>query len=313
MKRHPLRAVSLFSGAGGFDLGAQQAGIETVLAVEWAPDAAATYRAAFPHTVLHTGDVRDQDFDAVGHVDIVFGSPPCQPFSAGGQHRGRVDPRDMIPAFIEAVRVMQPRAFVMENVPGLATRPHDAYLSSVLQRLAMLGYSVNWTVLDAVGFGVPQRRRRWFCAGFSAPETARMFGWPRERGDRVAIGEALDDMHDLLPVSLIVSRRVAAWAAGTEYSPIAVKHEVMGWNAPAHTVTANWRRGGYYGLVYTPRGLRRIGPRAAARLQGFPDDWPWYGSASSVSVQVGNAVPPPMGYAVMSAVVSALRSVPLIT
>ena len=250
----PLRAVSLFSGAGGLDLGARQTGVETVLAVECARDPAATYHAAFPSVVLHVGDVREQDFTVIGPVDIVHGSPPCQPFSgaAGHRGRGRKDPRDMVPAFVEAIRTMRPQAFVIENVPGLAQRRNASYWSSVLQRLASLGYSVNYAVLDAVGFGVAQYRKRLFCVGFADESVARMFVWPRPRDERVTIGDVLIGGYDLLPVSPVVARRVAAWAAGTEYSPIAAKHEVMSWNDPAHTVTSNWRRGGYYGLVYGP-------------------------------------------------------------
>ncbi|MBL8673705.1 MAG: DNA cytosine methyltransferase, partial [Rhodospirillales bacterium] len=121
-----MRSVELFAGAGGMAIGVSRAGFQPVAVIERDPYACDTIRenqaAGLPpmaHWPLTQGDVRDVDYGALGRVDLVSGGPPCQPFSLGGKHRGRLDARDMFPEAVRAIRGLRPKAFIFENVRGL--------------------------------------------------------------------------------------------------------------------------------------------------------------------------------------------------
>jgi DNA (cytosine-5)-methyltransferase 1 len=136
-----MRSVELFTGAGGLALGLERAGFRSSLMVEWDDHAYATIKAnsdvggPTSRWPLRHCDVRDVGFDALGEVDLVAGGPPCQPFSIAGKHRGYNDPRDMWPHAIRAVREACPRAFLFENVRGLARASFSTYLQYIVERL----------------------------------------------------------------------------------------------------------------------------------------------------------------------------------
>lgn len=144
-------------------LGLHAAGIKTVMAVEIMADAAATYQSIFADVEVRREDIRSVDFKSWRGVDVVAGGPPCQPFSIGGLRRGRSDQRDFLPEFVRAVLEVRPRAFVMENVPGLAS--FGPYLDTVLAPLRELYTIAQPQVINAADFGVPQQRRRLIIAG----------------------------------------------------------------------------------------------------------------------------------------------------
>jgi DNA (cytosine-5)-methyltransferase 1 len=198
-----MRSVELFAGAGGLARGCELAGFRAEAVVEWDRWACDTIREnqAADHPLVRSwnvieGDVRGVDWDAVvgGPVTLVAGGPPCQPFSMGGKSRAADDPRDMFPAAAEAVRRLQPAAFILENVKGLTRSAFAAYYQYTLLRLAHpemtsrpdeawadhfrrlqaehasassdLRYTVLPTVVNAADYGVPQQRRRVFIIGF---------------------------------------------------------------------------------------------------------------------------------------------------
>lgn len=201
-----LRSIELFTGAGGLALATHLTGFQHVNLYEWNDDACATLRANAQRVAVKDighwkskvveGDVRQADFSALGMIDLVGGGPPCQPFSLAGKHSGMEDERDMIPQFIRAVREATPRAFIMENVKGLARKSFATYLNfsnlqltypeiarhrgeawdKHLARLQQhhtsrsvasgLKYNVVQGVLNAANYGVPQCRERIFLVGF---------------------------------------------------------------------------------------------------------------------------------------------------
>jgi DNA (cytosine-5)-methyltransferase 1 len=190
-----LTTVDLFAGAGGLSLGFAREHFEVVAAVEHDAGSAATYRASHgaAGVKLHEQDICEVDFRQYrGQLDAVIGGPPCQPWSLGGLRRGQADPRDGIPQFARALHEASPRAFVLENVAGLAkgeTRltfelivhvlagelPLAELLGNQVDEGARLDYDITWRVLQAADYGVPQNRQRLFIAG--AREGVR-FSWP---------------------------------------------------------------------------------------------------------------------------------------
>ncbi len=168
-------AVDLFAGVGGLSLGFEQAGFDVVAAVEIDPIHAATHKFNFPNCAVICRDIRTlagRDIRNVAglrdrNVDVVFGGPPCQGFSLIGQ-RVLDDPRNsLVFHFLRLIGELKPRAFVMENVPGMVAGAHTQLLSELIDRFARLGYKVRQPhrILNAANFGVPQNRRRLFLLG----------------------------------------------------------------------------------------------------------------------------------------------------
>lgn len=161
-----MRAVSLFSGAGGMDKGFEDSGFRTTLACEVDASAAATWRRNFRGR-MHHGDVRLLlPTLERGMADIVFGGPPCQGYSVAG----KMDPNDprsaLVFSFLEAVGRVRPSLFVMENVDALARLDKwKGTLADIRGMAAATGYSTCVEVLDAADFGVPQARKRMFVWG----------------------------------------------------------------------------------------------------------------------------------------------------
>ena len=166
-----FRAVSLFSGCGGMDLGFAGAGFEVVRAIDLDPAAAAVHAANFGAPAVRS-DVTGTDFAAwrreLGPVDVVLGGFPCQGFSKAGPKRAD-DPRNgLYRAMLGAVRELRPACFVAENVEGLAQNFGGRYLEQISGDFGRLGYQVAVALIDAIGYSVPQHRRRIFFVGTAA-------------------------------------------------------------------------------------------------------------------------------------------------
>jgi len=173
-RKRPI-AIDLFAGVGGLTLGFEQAGFDVAAAVEFDPIHAATHELNFPECTVICRDVRTlsgKEIRAAAGlgdrtIDVVIGGPPCQGFSLIG-HRVLDDPRNsLVFHFLRLVGELKPRAFVMENVPGMATGTHTELLRQLVERFERLGYKVRQPhqILNAANFSVPQDRRRLFLLG----------------------------------------------------------------------------------------------------------------------------------------------------
>ena len=198
-----IRSVELFTGAGGLALGLEKVGCHHLAMVEFNAQACDTirYNVANQQQLakdwkLYQSDVRDIRYNEIAQsVDLVAGGPPCQPFSMGGKAKGRMDSRDMFPEAVRAVRELQPRYFVFENVKGLLRESFASYFNYIILQLSFptvvrhekedwiehlarlekiqtsghfpdLSYRVVYRLLDAADYGVPQHRHRVFIVGF---------------------------------------------------------------------------------------------------------------------------------------------------
>jgi len=166
--------VSLFAGCGGSSLGYSAAGYRELLAVELDPKAAEVFRLNFPDVPVHVGDVRELPVDKAtesaglsgpGELDLLDGSPPCQGFSLAGKRRFW-DPRnELYNEFVRFLEGLEPKAFVMENVPGMAKGKMKAVFADAMRKLKNAGYKVKCGILDARWYGVPQERERLIWIG----------------------------------------------------------------------------------------------------------------------------------------------------
>lgn len=173
-------AISLFTGAGGMDIGLEQAGFVSLCQVEWDGCACETLIANRPnffrHSALIQGDIRQmptwmilrESGLYVGEAHLVCGGPPCQGFSTSNtkSHHGTYDSRnDLVFEFVRVVREAQPRFFVFENVPGFRSFSDGKYMAHFLEAAFGSGYELVYGLVNAVEYGVPQRRCRFICMG----------------------------------------------------------------------------------------------------------------------------------------------------
>lgn len=163
-----LTAISLFSGAGGMDVGFKRAGFKVLAANEMDAFACKTYRANHPESELFEGDVNQyiEQLGAFRGVDVVFGGPPCQGFSVAGK-MDLDDPRSqLVFSFVRVVKAVRPQAFIMENVKALASlEKFQKIREELFRHFSQLGYSVSMNVLNAKDYGSAQNRERVFFIG----------------------------------------------------------------------------------------------------------------------------------------------------
>lgn len=209
-------AIDLFSGAGGFSLGIEQAGFDVLVAVEYDPIHAAVYAFNFPLTKVLCVDAATLTEQAIreaaqyaykyhypqtsqnwnGQIDLVFGGPPCQGFSIKGKRRLDDERNNLVLQFFRLVTALSPRCFVMENVPGMGMGKHQIWLQQLKTLFAQAGFYVQTQVLNAADFGVPQQRRRLFFIGYQAG--VHPISFPQSLGlKRVTVGEAIAGLPDL--------------------------------------------------------------------------------------------------------------------
>lgn len=297
---HKYTAVDLFAGCGGLSLGFEAAGIKTV-GYEMVEDCCATYEKNLRSKCLKEYITIDSSFP---QADVLIGGPPCQPFSRSGNQLGKDDKRNGFPAFIAAVRKLNPEIWVFENVKGLPESMPD-YYQSVLCDLADLGYKVEPHVVRMVKYGVPQTRERLVVVGHRGG-----FCFPEESARRVTSGEALGELAFQIPEDAVfLTKSQDEYIARYEAKSQCINPRDMHLDKPARTLTCRNLAGGTSDMqrIKLPDGRRRrITVREAARLQSFPDWFEFSGSRDSQFTQIGNAVPPLFAYELATKIVEYL-------
>ncbi|MCL3863004.1 DNA (cytosine-5-)-methyltransferase [Actinotalea sp. K2] len=317
-----LRALSLFSGGGGLDLGFARAGMAHVASFELMQDAANTLQKAHPDWQVFggpEGDVGRVNWKAWrDQVEVLHGGPPCQPFSVAGRQRGQLDPRDGWPAYVRAVRAVRPLAFVAENVPALASKKFADYVEQTITGPLGRDYTIVRLLLRAEEFGVPQTRRRVVWVGFRRRRDAARYeppapthawvpdgeppvGLPRTLGVREALGLpdiGFDALSPTIRSTLTGPRHTTSILNSTAAQRVFAQLQIW----PNGVAPTRERARAFVAA----NGHFRLSVPDVALLQGFPDDWPFQGATYMQLGQIGNAVPPPMAYAVASSVAAAL-------
>ena len=317
------KVVSLFSGFGGMDLGIcggftylgrtySEHGASIELATDYDYRVAETYNTNFEHEIL-IRDIRDLDAQDVPEHDILTGGFPCQSFSVAATNPPRLGYKDIRgQLFFEMVRILslrKPDVFVAENVKGLLSANKGAAFPLVLNEFEAAGYFVKWKVLNAVHFGVPQKRERVFLVGFKSEEVASRFRFPVGQAtsptplSEVLEAESVDD-------SFFFSDKAVRGMLETKNSKIMNKGRAQSPDSPCNTVGAHLAKVSLNSTdpVFLDSGrYRMFTPREVARIQSFPES---FGLPSSKSVSyrgLGNAVAPVMMWHVMKEIRAALE------
>lgn len=229
-----MNVIDLFCGCGGFSKGFEQAGFDVRLGIDIWEDAVTTYKANFPKAATIVGDISNLTGDdllsaakmSADDVDVIIGGPPCQGFSLSGK-RMLDDPRNILyKSFVRMVETIQPKAFVMENVPGLVRLFNGQVKTQVIEDFTNIGYKVQMKQLTACDFGVPQARTRVFFVGINESKIAHpSFSFPKEtygtdKKPYVTCKDALSDLDFIGDTKLLPDETEYELPATTEYQKI---------------------------------------------------------------------------------------------
>lgn len=303
-----ITAVSLFSGCGGSDAALTKLGIDVIWANDIWETACNTYTDNIPGAKIKCGDI--SDFDHFPEADLLVGCYPCQGFTQGGRRNWGEPLNFLYQEFDRALRDIRPRAFVVENVNGMAYGASQKLLSNQLHRYRLAGYKVKWAILNAQDYGVAQSRRRVFIVGTRSDQkldyqfplpTHSSIGKRKFRSQRAALrglpewpdGEFNDEPFHWYYLS---RNRRRDW---TEPSPCIVGH----WrHVPLHPMSPPLRRVNTDKWTFVSKlPARRLAYKECAALQGFDRNFKWNrGTVRDRFQMIGNAVPPPLFQSVAS-------------
>lgn len=307
-----IPTLEICAGAGGEALGLETAGFVHVALNEIDPYACATLRLNRPAWTVVESDVRTLDGGNFRGIGLLAGGVPCPPFSIAGKQLGQKDERDLFPEAIRLIEQARPEAVVLENVPGFASAKFDGYRAWLFDRVARLGYELDWRIINAAQFGVPQLRPRFIMVALR-PRYWAAFRWPSPRRIETTVGHTLRDLMEARGWAGAPTweRRAGSIAptivggskkhGGPDLGPTRAKHQ--------------WQALGVdgKGIADTPPppdfpelGTPRLTCRMVARLQGFPDLWQFAGGKTAMYRQIGNALPPPVAVAIGQAIRNAL-------
>lgn len=293
LPRQTIRFIDLFCGIGGFHAAAARLGWKAVLACDINKAAQKAYFANYG--LWPVGDIRALDAREIPEHDVLLAGFPCQPFSICGDRKGFQDARGTL--FFEIARILkekQPPYFVLENVKMLAGDNKGKTLSRILAILRSLDYAVDWRILNALNFGLPQKRERVLIVGrkITVP-----YQWP---AGNVPMAPLSDILEKNIPREFFASARIQKLRQETHKASCkpAIWHENKGGNVSSHPYSCALRAGASYNYLLVD-GVRRPTPRELLRLQGFPDSFKIVCPTGETRAQAGNAVPVPLVEAVL--------------
>ncbi|MBU0278638.1 MULTISPECIES: DNA cytosine methyltransferase [unclassified Gemella] len=327
-----MNIISLFSGAGGLDLGFKKAGFKIVVANEYDKTIWKTYEKNH-NTALIKGDICNIPSSMFPECDGIIGGPPCQSWSEAGSLKGIDDPRGQL--FYEYIRVLkdkQPKFFLAENVKGMMAKRHNIAVKNIVSQFEKAGYDVFIHLLNASDYGVPQDRKRVFYVGFRKDLNIKFNEPPKSYNFKLTFKDAIFDLKDSAIPALEKNKTNEEKCKISnheyfigDYSPIFMsRNRVRTWEQQAFTVQASGRQCQLHpqapvmpkieknkhvfknGKEYL---YRRLSVRECARIQGFPDNFKfYYTNLNDGYKMIGNAVPVNLAYEMAKAIISAIKN-----
>ncbi len=320
-----MNIISLFSGAGGMDLGFKKAGFNIIWANEYDKTIWQTYKANH-EAFLDCRDIRSISSEEIPDCEGIIGGPPCQSWSEAGALRGIEDSRGkLFYEFIRILRDKQPKFFVAENVSGMLADLHKDAVKNILQCFENAGYDVTVNLVNAADYSVPQDRKRVFYIGFRKDQNI-IYQFPPKQGRKITLREAIWDLKDsAIPAMernktngdncIVPNHEYMTGGFSTIYMS---RNRVRGWDEQSFTIQAGGRHAPIHPQapkmlfveknkrIFVPGAenlYRRLTVRECARIQTFPDEFKiCYTDISDGYKMVGNAVPVMLAYHVAKSI-----------
>lgn len=296
----PLTVISTFAGCGGSLLGYQMAGFRDLLAVEQEAHAVEMLHANFPDLTVYPGDISKLSAPhcmelagiAPRELDILDGSPPCQGFSSAGKHEYK-DPRNSLSGeFARLLETLQPRTFVLENVPGMVMGVSKQVYLQITAALRAAGYRVKGAIMNAAFFGVPQMRKRVIIVGVREDLDIAPSHPTPQQSSPITVKEAIGH----LPLGTKGNHSPDVIRAWYMSKPGQVLRKAVHFVGSFQSVRLNPNRPSSTQvrahLNWHWAIPRQLTIQEAAIIQGFPEDFIWVGTKSEQKARIGNSVPP---------------------
>ena len=326
-----MKLISLFSGAGGMDLGFKKAGFDIVVANEYDKTIWETYEKNHKAQLIK-GDIRNISSEQFPNdCDGIIGGPPCQSWSEAGALRGIEDARGQL--FYEYIRLIkdkQPKFFVAENVSGMMAKRHSQAVKNIVNHFenAGVGYVVFIETLNANDFCVPQDRKRVFYVGFRKDLGINDFEFPKPIEPRPNLKDAIWDLRETAIPALEKNKTNGEnckisnheYFIGSYSTIYMSRNRVRSWDEPSFTIQASGRQAPQHPqapkmkkiekdkqifILGSEHLYRRLSVRECARIQTFPDDFKFYYTGLQDAYKmIGNAVPVELAYHVAKQIMS---------
>ena len=299
-----FKFIDLFAGIGGMRIPFEKLGGECVFSSEWDEHAQRTYYHNFGE--MPKGDITKIDKRDIPDHDILLAGFPCQPFSIIGEKQGFADTRGTL--FFDIERILaekKPCAFLLENVKQLTSHDRGRTFTVIQSRLLNLGYTIYHETLNALDFGLPQKRERVFIVGFREPIA---FAFPRGNGEYQSLSGILEPDNKVDP-SLFASEKIRKSRLDKcKVNPFypSIWHENKGGNISVLPFSCALRAGASYNYLLV-NGIRRPSGRELLRLQGFPEDFKIVVNITQLRKQTGNSVAIPVVTAIAGKMLAALK------
>jgi len=310
-----MNIVSFFAGAGGLDLGFNQAGFNIIWANEYDKDIWETYEKNHLNTVLDKRSIVDIKVDEVPECDGIIGGPPCQSWSAAGALRGINDNRGQL--FFDFIRILeskQPKFFLAENVSGMLALRHEKAINNIKDMFQNAGYELSFQLLNASDYKVPQDRKRVFFIGIRK-DLGFKYTFPKTKFQKTNLKKAIDNLKKSALPALEYNKTNGdncsvsnhEYMIGNYSSMYMSRNRVRSWDETSYTIQAGGRHApihpqapkmkliGKNERIFIPGKehlYRRLSVRECARIQTFPDDFTFYYDKITAGYKmIGNAVP----------------------
>lgn len=293
-----MNIVSLFSGAGGLDLGLIMSGNKIIWANDIDQNAVDTYRKNIGNHIVHA-DIKNVNIGSIPYADVVVGGFPCQGFSVANMKRSTDDERNQLYIFFKnVISSKQPKFFIAENVKGILSLDHGNVIKKIIEDFKDAGYIVEFRLINMADYGVPQTRQRVIIVGqnTSLGDTF-LFQFPSQTHSRngenglkkwESIKSAISHIPDPDTPNSVLNNQYSTYKV--EYRNFTA-HRITDPNKPSPTILARGNGGGGVCAIPHYNGKRRLSVRESASVQTFPESFEFIGSLGSCYRQIGNAVP----------------------
>jgi len=310
-----MKIVSLFTGAGGLDLGFEKSGFDVIWANEFDSTIWETFEYNFPHAKLDKRSIVDVPSAEIPNADGIIGGPPCQSWSEAGAVRGIKDDRGKL--FYEYIRILKdkkPKFFLAENVSGILLPRHREAFTNILKKFEEVGYNISYSLLNANDYGVPEDRLRVIIIGYDK-KLGIKFEFPKPLKKKLTLKDAIFNLRRAKPAlgfnkandpkNLVMPNH--EYMNGGFSTIYMSRNRVRSWDEPSFTIQAGGRHAPIHPQapkmkfisqnerIFIPGKehlYRRLSVRECARIQTFPDNFIFkYNNISDGYKMIGNAVP----------------------